>query len=188
MFNFPKDLASTVSDRWNKLIAGEYSPPPCPPNELLQQLFEVSFIAANCPEESRYPKFNIVAISGQADASPQGYNALKFDTPRPLSVQEIRRLAPTIDIGKSAICATWNDDGWIIVGIADFGTSWHRAKKGLGYLYRAPSDLFIQVDRPGRIKVNKGPYHVATLEDGLIIGVDGRCLSKELSADFMPRL
>lgn len=177
MFSFPKDLASIVSNRWIELVAGDYTPPPCPTTKLLQQLFETSYLAANCPEETRYPKFNIIATSSHTGKRPQGYSILEFDLPRPLNVQEVRRLAPTVDLAKSAIWATWNDDGWLITGLVDLGTSWHRAKKGLGYRYQAPADLFVQVDRPGRIKVNQGAYHVATLEDGSIIGLKGIDLS-----------
>ncbi len=173
MFSFPKDLASTVSERWTELVAGEYTPPPCPNTELLRQLFEVCYLAANCAEEMRYPKFNVIATLLETGVKPNGYAAIEFDEPRPLNVQEIRRLAPTIDIAKSAIWAAWANDGWSIVGMVDLGTSWHRAKKGLGYRYQAPVDLFVQVDRPGHIKVNQGPYHVATLENGTIVGVDG---------------
>lgn len=173
MFSFPKELASTVSERWTELVAGEYTPPPCPDIELLRQLFEICYLAANCPEEMRYPKFNVIATSLVTGVKPSGYAVIDFDEPRPLNVQEIRRLAPTIDIAKSAIWIAWANDGWSIIGLADLGTSWHQAKKGLGYRYQAPVDLFVQVDRPGRIKVNQGPYHVATLEDGAIAGVDG---------------
>jgi hypothetical protein len=173
MFSFPQDLADIVSESWTNLVAGDYTPPLCPSIELLQQLFEVSYLAASCPEEMRFPKFNIIATPQGYGASPRGYAVIEFDKPRPLSVQEVRRLAPTIDIAKSAIWVSWGDEGWSISGLLDLGTSWHRAKMGLSYRYRAPADLFVQVDRPGRIRVNQGPYHVATLEDGSIVGADG---------------
>ncbi len=173
MFSFPKDLASTVFERWTQLVAGDYTPPLCPDTKLLQHLFEVSYMAACCPEEMRFPKFNFVATSKDSCMAPHGCAGIKFDEPRQLTVQEVRRLAPTIDIAKSAIWVSWGSDGWVITGLVDLGTSWHRAKKGLGYRYQAPADLFVQVDRPGRIRVYQGPYHVATLEDGSIVGIDG---------------
>ncbi|HEV2551374.1 MAG TPA: hypothetical protein VGU20_28955 [Stellaceae bacterium] len=64
----------------------------------------------------------------------------------------------------------WTDDGWRIAGLVDLGTSWHRARLGLEYRYRAPSSLLVQVDRPGRIRVYQSGFHVATLADGEIQG------------------
>lgn len=172
-YRFPRDLALVVSDRWNNLVAGDYSPPACPPTEMLRHLFEVSYLAANCPEEARFPRFNIIATPKNTDVKPDGFNLIRFDELRPFSVQEVRRLAPSVDLAKSSIWVGWDDDGWSIVGMVDLGTSWHRAKNGLSYRYRAPRDLFVQVDRPGRVKVNQGPYHIATLEDGFITGDNG---------------
>ncbi|WP_170508678.1 putative sensor domain DACNV-containing protein [Ruegeria arenilitoris] len=172
LFKFPSDLAGVVSNRWNKLVGGDYSRPPCPPLDLLRQLFEVSYLAANCPEEMRFPQFNIIATSKASNSKPQFFNSVKFDEPRPFTVQEIRRLAPTVDIAKSSIWVAWDEGGWTVEGVTDLGTSWHRAKSGLGYRYQAPADLLVQVDRPGRVKVHQGAYHIGTLEDGAIIGVD----------------
>jgi len=55
----------------------------------------------------------------------------------------------------------------------DLGTSWHRSRIGLGYTYNQPSALLLQIDRPGRIRVYQGSFHVATLSDGKIEGTGG---------------
>jgi hypothetical protein len=111
-------------------------------------------------------------IEGEAAETQVGKKWL-FETPRPLSVEELRRLVPVIDLNKSAILLAWQSNGWLISGLMDLGTSWFRARIGLGYQYEHPSCLFIQIDRPGRIRVYQGTYHVATLVDGKIERAQG---------------
>lgn len=168
---FPRDLAEIVTDRWDLMVSGEYVTPACPDKELLQELLEVAQIAAAVPEESRYPQFNIVASS----ASETGNNAWigqrwRFDSERPLTVDELRRLAPVVDIKKSAIWVEWTEKGWIVVGLVDLGTSWHRARTGLQYWYRFPECLLVQIEGPGRMRVYQGQYRVAILSNGSIEG------------------
>jgi hypothetical protein len=164
---FPNKLAKVVFDRWNHLVAGDYTTPPCPPLKLLKQLMEICYLAAGSPEEARYPQFNVVAIpTDLASNRPQQKNEWHFASRRPLSIGEIRRLAPAVDLKKSAILAVWNEKNWGIVGLVDLGTSWYRARVGLEYVCNTPDSLLIQVDRPGRMRVFQGAFHIATLVDG----------------------
>jgi hypothetical protein len=118
------------------------------------------------PDEGRFPRFNIVAVP---DPDPQERHlgdVWQFSENRMFSVDEIRRLAPAVDHKKSAILARWRNNNWEIAGLVDLGTSWNRARLGLQYHYRFPACLFVQADRPGRIKVYQGQYLVASLSDG----------------------
>lgn len=171
---FPRDLARVTTQRWENICGGEYVAPPCPPKKLLQELLEVVYLTATAPEESRFPSFNVVT----APAGPDGDGLdlgrrWAFDQKRQLSVSELRRLAPAVDLRKSAIWIEWDSDRWAIVGLVDLGTSWHRARMGLEYNYRHPSCLLLQIDRPGRIRVYQGGFQVATLSDGEITGHEG---------------
>jgi sensor domain DACNV-containing protein len=171
---FPSTLAAVVHKRWNFVCGGTYVTPPCPSKPLLRAVLETAYLASSSPEEDRFPKFNIIAtpIGGLGEEHYIGHK-WPFSNQRVLSVSELRRLAPAVDIKKSAIWAVWSDSGWRIAGLVDFGTSWHRARMGLEYTYQGPACLMIQIDRPGRIRVYQGSFHVATLTDGVVEGHEG---------------
>ncbi|MER8668986.1 DNA integrity scanning protein DisA nucleotide-binding domain protein [Mesorhizobium sp. M1156] len=168
--SFPKELAKIVFERWPNMVAGDYALPLCPPLPLLRQLLEICYLTASAPEESRYPQFNVIALPKNDAEIPESAGRMyRFSSERPLSVSELRRLAPATDIKKSAILVLWDERGWSIGGLFDLGTSWHRARSGLEYRYRSPNNFFAQVDRPGRLRVYQGPYHVASLADGVVL-------------------
>ncbi len=171
---FPSNLAKVVAGRWKHMVAGDYETPPCPPENRLRELLEIAYLAAGAPEEARYPQFNVVAVP---DADEVQRNRIgcrwPFDEPRPLSVSELRRLAPAVDAKKSAIWLEWGKDGWQVVGLVDFGTSWHRARMGLEYQYQNPSCLVVHVEGPGRMRVYQGGFRVAMLTNGQIEGHEG---------------
>ena len=163
---FPRDLAKIVARRWDNMVAGDYVTPPKPPDRLLRELLELAYLAAGQPEESRYPQFNIVAVPIHGVGDRHLGDVWQFQEPRPLSIGELHRLAPAVDFKKSAILALWGTNGWSLGGLVDLGTSWNRARLGLQYHYHFPACLFIQIDRPSRIRVYQGQYLVAALVDG----------------------
>lgn len=170
---FPKELAKKVAERWENIVGGDYTTPPIPPIKLLRQFFEIAYLAAATPEESRYPKFNLLAVPAD-DAKERHLGKIwRFNSPRRFSVDEVRRLAPSVDFNKSAILAEWNEDAWQIAGLVDLGTSWTRARMGLQYNYEHPESLFVQVDRPGRIRAYQGQYLVTELVDGKLERLKG---------------
>jgi hypothetical protein len=164
---FPRDLAKAVINRWDQMVSGDYITPPRPPDRLFRELLEIAYICGGLPEENRYPQFNIVAVP-ISDAEKNRYvgDIWYFNEPRTLSIDEIRRLAPVVDFKKSGILVKWDSKKLQVAGLVDFGTSWSRARIGLQYHYQFPNCLFIQLDRPGRIKVYQGQYLVAALVDG----------------------
>lgn len=148
------------------MVGGDYEAPPLPPIKLLRQFFEAAYLAAAAPEEGRYTRFNLLAVplkDGKARRLGKSWN---FDKPRSFSVEEIRRLVPAVDFNKSAILTKWDNEGWQVAGLVDLGTSWARARMGLQYHYEYPKSLFVQVDRPGRMRVYQGQYLVTALVDG----------------------
>jgi hypothetical protein len=165
---FPKDLAKVVIGRWDNFVSGpDYVRPPRPSDRQLSELLEIAYLSAALQEEGRYPQFNILTVP-LVDSAKRRYlgDVWEFDNVRPLSVEEVRRLAPAIDFKKSGILAKWDSARWYISGLADFGTSWNRAKSGFQYHYQSPECLFVQVDRPGRMKVYQTRYLLAALVDG----------------------
>ncbi|MDF3063897.1 MAG: hypothetical protein K0S06_4006 [Microvirga sp.] len=178
---FPNTLAAIALRRWDYIWCGEYVTPPCPPRKLLQALLESAYLAASSPEEDRFPAFNIVAtpLDETSDKLQIGHR-WPFNDRRPLTVAELRRLAPAVDVKKSAVWVQWSEASLQIAGLVDLGTSWHRARVGLEYNYQSPACLLIQVERPGRIRIYQGTFHVATLSDGTIEGYDGISLHLSL--------
>jgi hypothetical protein len=180
---FPRQLATVVRRRWNRIVGGDYVVPPCPSGRLLDELLEVAFLASCAPEEAAFPQFNIVAVPVGADfRRTESDRAWPFVDVRPMSVSELRRLAPAVDMRKSAIWVEWDRKEWRIAGLFDLGTSWYRARMGLEYQYRYPSCLLIQAERPGSLRINQGGFHVATLRDGVIEGHKGLDIDLSLHA------
>lgn len=170
MTKFPNDLAAMVFEGWENLVAGEYVAPPCPPESMLENIFNVAYLSSSLPEEGRYPQFNVVVTrSNTTNETMPGAVMHRFDNPRSLDVSEFRRLAPATDMKKSAIWVEWEDDICRIVGLCDLGTSWHRSRMGMAYNYKVPSALIIQIDRPGRLRVYQGAYAIASLSDGDLV-------------------
>jgi hypothetical protein len=172
---FPGDLAIVVAQRWGNLVGGEYIVPHCPSPKILKLILELSYVAASAAEEGRYPQFNVLVTPRSVETSALGGQIFHFDEARSLTASELRRLAPASDFRKSAVWVTYEDETAVIEGLVDLGTSWHRARLGFTYRDRVPSCLIVQVDRPGRVKVYQGEFHVATLADGDLIvsrGID----------------
>lgn len=167
---FPKDLAKVVREKWHTMVGGQYTAPDCPETALLVKLLETISLASAAPDEGRYPEFNTIAVRrGRLLTGATKATIWKFDNPRPLTVNELRKLAPATDIKKSAVLVEWDEDvGLCISGLADLGTSWHRARVGLQYAYDYPHSLLVQALRPGSMRIYQGQYHVATLSDGVL--------------------
>lgn len=173
---YPSVLAKVVAEHWQHIVSGDYVTPGCPSRRLLSRILDACYLAASTPEEGRYPQFNVI-VTEEGDSHPaaQGITLCPFAVPRKIDAHELRRLAPATDIKKSAIWVTYDGDAAQIAGLVDLGTSWHRARIGLSYSYRVPSNLIVHVDRPGRLKVFQGQFHVASLADGSLVvprGID----------------
>lgn len=180
---FPEKLAKVVVHRWDHMVVGDYVTPPCPPERLLRQLLDTLYLAAASPEEGRYPQFNILAVPSNDSLEGRSLRDVwELTELRPLSVDEIRRIAPAVDFKKSAILMKWDAKRWHIAGLVDLGTSWSRARIGLQYHYEYPSCLFVQIDRPGHIKVYQGQFLVAELTDGKLTRHSGMDISLVLHA------
>ena len=99
---FPTDLARVVIERWENICGGSYVAPPCPGKQLLRSLLEIAYLTASAPEEDRFPQFNILAAPADMNDEHIG-RRWKFKDSRDLTVTEMRRLAPAVDVRKSAI-------------------------------------------------------------------------------------
>lgn len=166
MQKFPGDLAQCVHKVWSTFVAGNYTPPPCPPEATLRELLEAASIASAFPEEGRYPRFNLIA---RPNGSEYSHPVWRFEQRRPYTPGELRGLIPATDFKKSAVVVEWDEQGTLkVVGLGDFGTSWHRARLALKYQYNPPQSLLVEFPRPGRIDVYQGEFKIASLADGVL--------------------
>jgi len=173
-----------VIHRWDSFVSGsDYVRPPRPSDRQLSELLEIAYLSSSLQEEGRYPQFNILAVPS-ADSVKSRYlgDIWEFDAARLLSIEEVRRLAPVVDFKKSGMLAKWDASRWYICGLVDFGTSWSRAKVGFQYHFQSPECLFLQVDRPGRMKVYQGAYLLAALVDGKLERHNGMEINTTLSS------
>ncbi len=183
MYKSPKQFAKSVHAVWPSLVSGDYTAPDCPPIQTLQNILETCWHTACLAEESRYPKFNLLVGTKEfVEASGELDNYLHFSKPKRLSINELRRLAPATDPKKSAILCYWDAKGVYVSGIYDLGTSWYRARMGLAYKYDSPNCLYIEVERPGKLRVYQGQFLVGELKDGEILGLN----QLEMSLFFHP--
>lgn len=173
MNKFPRELAKYVHQKWFQLVDGDYIEPDCPSEKILRNILEICYLVSCATEEGRFPKFNVVAMPSNAVGNELiAKGQWIFKSNKKFTVSEMLRLVPVTDLRKSAVLIGWNVDGVQIYGLVDLGTSWHRARIGLGYNYTYPNSLIVQVDRPGRVKVYQGRYQIASLADGRMIPSD----------------
>lgn len=171
---FPADLAAVVSEEWEHLIAGDYSPPPLPNLTLLKELFEVAYLAGMETDEARPLRFMLCCSCGP-DSIPyregaEPIRSLDFASERPFNTQEIRRLAAVTDVDSSAIWIRFssNESGNLMIrGLVNLGKSWSVARNAFSYHYEAlPHALMVRITAPGRMAIYQSGYRLASLSSG----------------------
>ncbi len=171
---FPGDLAAVVSEEWEHLIAGDYSPPPVPKLTLLKELFEVAYLAGMETDEARPLRFMLCCSCGP-DPLPyregaEPIRSLEFASERPFNTQEIRRLAAVTDVDSSAIWIRFSsrESGNLMIrGLVNLGKSWSVARNAFSYHYEAlPHALMVRITAPGRLTIYQSGYRMASLSSG----------------------
>ncbi len=97
---YPRDLAALVRERWG-------DGPGLPGSATLDQLLSTCYLAGLMREEERAVNFRLVlaepGIFPAEAGPPTGLHHLEFMTPRPFSMDELRRLSPAADFSRSLI-------------------------------------------------------------------------------------
>lgn len=180
--SYPADLAEFVRSRWPETtslvreyceITAEAEALPAP--AVLTRILSICYQASLLREEERPVRFRLVLRAADAfpppGGPPHGLHRLVFAEPRPLTQDELRRLAPAVDFYRGLIGADVREDGTpVIWGVVTTGPRWVQALNGGRQSFqRLPADLVVRVTSPGRIAACKGLLTLATLIGGRIV-------------------
>lgn len=174
---FPDRFARFLDRRFQQLgragkLPGDFLPPS---ERFLRRVLETTYLASQTVDEGRQVRF-VLAVNPpthvwRSGPIPNSLYESKFKKSRDYTVQELRKLAPCTDFGRSAIvirgAAGRDDDGMCISGVLLLGSfKWdHIYGRGASY-FAMPAALFIVVQGPGNILVHVGGTVVAELRGG----------------------
>jgi len=165
---YPPDLAEYVEDHW----------PPgrtlSVPRELLGEALSVAFQASLTSEEARPTRFRLLLTPAdqlpENGAPNQGVLRLRFDESRPLTADELRRLAPSSPLETALIGVQVEEGRLRIWGVAHSGPAWLAPTSGGRSL--VPNwtyDPIIHVTGPGQLAVRCAGKLVGALERGILV-------------------
>lgn len=170
---YPDDLAKLMCAHWENLIGGQYTPPPLPSPTQTREVIEACYFASLEQEEARALQFRVCcAPRARPLARLEGDARLqiwRFSEPRPLTAQELRKLAPVTDFNSASILVEFDERTLEIVGIVNAGSDWESSRRGFGYRQQSPPNaLNVRVDGPGRLAVFQGGYLFARLAEAKV--------------------
>ncbi|HWX18982.1 MAG TPA: hypothetical protein VN578_03645 [Candidatus Binatia bacterium] len=171
-FDFPDRLAHLIFEHWgDQPVASGGLLTRCPPLRVLVTLLNTCFFASLKREEERTTQFDL-ALCGPPDLPEASFryskftrtfNLVAFDDSRPLSVNELVRLAPACDPEKTIILVRYDPKTGSLTlrGVVDVGRRPSLAAAQL-------SELRIRVSGPGEMKIRLHTVALCTYEDGMI--------------------
>jgi hypothetical protein len=147
----PREFAQQVSNQWEHIPLLKDHPRPNP--EQLGKILEAAYVASMESEEGRPLKFALMLRSSSEADEPE-YGIARFTEPRPLSTNEIRRLAPATGPSSTFIAVESTASGPSIWGTVDVGSKWALLQSaeqtsGMGL----PDHLVITVSGPGTLSL-----------------------------------
>jgi hypothetical protein len=180
---YPPDLAKYVEQHWpqDQVLSV--------PRNLLAEALSVAFQASLTSEEARPTRFRLLLTP--LDRLPengvpnQGVLRLRFDESRPLTADEVRRLAPSTPFETALIGAEAEEGKLRIWGIAHSGPAWLAPTSGGRSL--VPNwtyDPIIHVTGPGQLAVRCAGKLVGALERGLLVDA----MMDVFDSDWLPDL
>jgi hypothetical protein len=166
--SYPPDLARYVAEHWPP---GRALPLP---QELLAEALAVAFQASLTSEEARPTRFRLLLTPveelPEGGVPNQGVLRLRFDRSRPLTADELRRLAPSTPFETALIGAHPEEGKLRIWGVAHSGPAWLAPTSG----GRSPVpnwtyDPIIHVTGPGQLAVRCAGKLVGALERSALV-------------------
>ena len=141
----------------------------------LEIILSAAYQASLLREEERNLSFRLLLTPPDAlrpaDGPPQGLHRLRFEEPRRLNEQEIRRLAPAAKMQRAMIGVAAGVDGLHIWGLVQTGPAWiHAIEGGRAPAGPMPDALSVVVTGPGRVLVSHGGVTIAKLSGGEVSG------------------
>lgn len=174
-YAFPRDLADQVMGRWRTFVARHDRPaPPLPTTASLKMILETAFFASLAREEGRDLRF-VLCCAPTTGIPRDGGGAVPvvpFQTPKPISIEALRSLAPAVSAANAAIlvrCPTDEDPNvpCEIAGVLNVGSHLSRSRSGRSFYHRpSPYALLIDVRDAGEMHIYRGGIKLATLKSG----------------------
>jgi len=166
--SYPPDLAAYVEEHWPSGRTLPVSP------DLFCEALSVAFQASLTSEESRPTRFRLLLTPveqlPETGAPNQGVLRLRFDRSRPLSADELRRLAPSTPFETSLIGAHAEEGKLRIWGIAHSGPAWLAPTwGGRSLVPNWTYDPIVHVTGPGQLAVRCAGKLVGALERDLLV-------------------
>ena len=171
---YPPDLVPLIATAWSKtLFFPKEKRPPLPPDDALNDLLSLAYHTSLLREEGRRLSFRILYFpKGQTkkDSTERRRNSrlAEFADERPLTIAELRRLAPAADSTRTMICVDYNQvTGWNVWALLDTGQNWwqftrHEASRGMP----PPQDLCVTSLGPGELTISSGGMVLLLLRSG----------------------
>ncbi|HEX6764190.1 MAG TPA: hypothetical protein VF103_01905 [Polyangiaceae bacterium] len=165
--SYPPDLARYVEKHWPR------ETPLALPPKLLEKALAIAFQVSLTSEEARALRFRLLLtpVDGLPEAGEPNVGVLRlaFERHRPLSVEEIRRLAPSVPFETALIGAEARENDLAIWGIAHSGPAWLAPTwGGRSLVPNWTYDPIIHVNGPGKIAVRSAGKLVGAIERGQI--------------------
>ena len=180
--SYPSELADFLLTKWGadsglvqEYCEGTEHDDALPERSVLRRILSVCYQASLLREEERPVRFRLILRPASdfpaPGGPPHGLHRLVFDEPRPLTQDELRRLAPAVEVDRGLLgCHVGDDGNPYLWGIVTSGPRWVQALHGGRQSFqRLPADLMVRVTSPGRIAVCKGLLTIATLIGGRIV-------------------
>lgn len=174
-YAFPADLTDQVMGRWHTFVSRHDSPaPPLPPVPALQHVLETAFFASFVREEGRDLRFVLccsTSLDVRRDGLVENVPVMPLATPRPLSIESIRALAPAVNPDNAALLVRFStenpDTPPEIAGILHVGVDLARARRGRSFYHRpAPYALVVDVRDAGELHIYRGGIKLAAMRAG----------------------
>lgn len=174
-YAFPSDLADQVLGRWRTFVAKHDRPaPPLPDIDCLRFILETAFFASSAHEEGRDLRFVLCCAPTVSIPLDGGglVPVVPFQTPRELSIDALRSLAPAVNPNNAAILVTYPETAGSqpagrLAGVLNVGSHVARSRSGRSFYYRpSPYALLIDVRGAGELNVYRGGIKLATLRGG----------------------
>lgn len=165
---YPPDLARCVVEHWpagHSLWLDEAS---------LGEVLSVAYHTSFTTEEARPAHFRLLLMPAPAlpesGAPNQGVLRLAFESSRPFTTEELRRLSPSTPFETALIGVHLEDGKLCIWGVAHSGAAWLAPTWGGREIVPTwTRDPIVHVNAPGRIAVRSAGKLVAALERGALL-------------------
>jgi hypothetical protein len=160
----PGGFARQLCERWEHipLLKTHHRPPA----GQLATILEQAYLASLESEEGRPLRFGLI-LRGSNEPDEPEYGIARFDERRPLSSNEIRRLAPATGLSSTFIGVECTDRRPFIWGTVDVGSEWtlfQSAEQTSGMFL--PDHLVITVSAPGTISLKFSDFLLYSVEHG----------------------